>query len=117
MDHYIYPSEFALLLVWLTAPPQVVMLIVLSVLGFIRGAFASVFRLRSVVILIAAYLLALVLTVPVWLVLPYELLPPEVLPDGWPSLPPLSFAPAWMACSVVGSGTWVVLRKWLCIDC
>jgi len=113
MDHQIYPSEAAILLMWLTAPAHVVMLVVLSVLGGIRGTFAGPFRFRFVLALIAAYLTALVLTVPVWLLLPLAMLPPSVLPESWPSLPPLAFAPAWIACCAVGLCAWFVLRRWL----
>lgn len=113
MDHHIYPSELAMLLVWLTAPAQVVMLLVLSLLGGIRGTFARPFRFRSLLLLVAAYMGVLALTLPVWLLLPHAMLPPSVLPDSWPSLPPLAFAPAWIACSTVGLGSWFVMRRWL----
>jgi hypothetical protein len=89
------------------------MLVVLSLLGSSRGAFSRPFRFRSVLVLIAAYITALVLAVPVWPLLPLALLPPSVLPDRWPSLPPLGFAPAWIACSTVGLGAWFVMRRWL----
>ena len=112
MDHHIYPSEFTFLLVWLTAPQQIVMLVVLS-LGLDRGAFARSFRFRSLLALIIAYITALVLAVPVWLLLPPALLPSDVLPDGWPSLPPLGFTPAWIACFAVGFAAWFVIRRWL----
>ena len=85
----IHPSEFAILLMWLTA--------------------ARPFRFRFVLALIAAYLTALVLAVPGWLLLPLAMLPGSVLPESWPSLPPLVFAPTWIACSAVGLSTWFVL--------
>jgi hypothetical protein len=113
MDHYIYRSEFTLLLVWLTAPAQFVMLLVLSLLGGIRGTFARPFRSRFVLVLIAAYMCALALTVPVWLLLPRTMVPPSVLPDSWPSLPPLAFAPAWISCSTAGLGAWFIIGRWL----
>jgi len=109
MDHYIYPSELALLLVWLTAPAEVAMLVILWFLGTIRGAFARPFRPRFVLVLIVAYASALVLAVPIWLLLPHALLPASVLPDKWPSLPPLAFAPAWIACSAAGLAAWVIM--------
>ena len=101
MEHRIFPWELALLLTWLTAPAQVVMVGVLSSLLIIRGGLARTFRLRSVLVLVAAYAFALVLTVPLWLLLPPSLLPVFVLPEKWPSLPP-AFAPAWISCVVVG---------------
>ena len=116
MEHHVYPSEFALLLVWLTAPAQGVMLLVLSVCNIIRGAFGRAFRFRSVLFLIAAYLLAAALTVPIWLMLPHAMLPRQVLPDSWPSLPPLAFAPAWISCFAVGLGTWFVMRTWVSVS-
>jgi hypothetical protein len=116
MEHHVYPSEFALLLVWLTAPAQAAMLLVLSVWNINRGGFGRAFRFRSVVVLIAAYLLAAVLTAPIWLMLPHVMLPPQVLPDTWPSLPPLAFAPAWISCFAVGLGTWFVMRTWLSVS-
>lgn len=115
MEHQIYPWESAVLLAWLTAPAQVVMLVVLSLLGSIRGAFSRPFRFRFVLMLIVGYIAALVLAVPVWLLLPLALLPPSVLPDSWPSLPPLGFAPAWIACSTVGLSAWFVMRRWLSV--
>jgi len=113
MEHQIFPWELAYLLAWLTAPAQAVMLVVLSLMGSSRGAFSRPFRFRSVAVLIAAYIAALVLAVPVWLLLPLALLPPSVLPDSWPSLPPLGFAPAWIGCFTVGLGAWFVMRRWL----
>lgn len=113
MDHHIYPSELALLLIWLTAPQQIMMLLVLSLLGSYRGAFASPLCFRSVLVLIAAYMAALVLAVPAWLLLPTNLLPSSALPDKWPSLPPLGFTPAWIACSVVGLGAWFVMLRFV----
>jgi len=113
MDHKIFPWELALLLTWLTAPAQSVMVAVLSALISIRGAFARPFRLRSVLVLVAAYTFALALTVPLWVLLPQFLLPASTLPDRWPSLPPLAFAPAWISCFVVGVAAWFVLRVWL----
>jgi hypothetical protein len=89
------------------------MLLVLSLLGGIRGTFGRPFRFRSVSLLIAAYMSALALTLPVWLLLPRAMLPPSVLPDSWPSLPPLAFAPAWIACFTAGFGAWFVMRRWL----
>lgn len=109
----IYIWELPLLLAYLTAPAQVLMLAVLSLLGSNAGAFAGPFRFRSVLVLIAAYIAALVLTVPAWLLLPEGLLPPSVLPDRWPSLPPLGFTPAWIACTTVGLTVWFVMRRWL----
>ena len=88
------------------------MLLVLVSWTVVRGVLASAFRFRSVLVLIVAYFLALALTVPVWLMLPHAMLPRQVLPDRWPSLPPLAFAPAWISCSAVGLGTWFVMRKW-----
>jgi len=70
LDHKIFPWELALLLTWLTAPAQSVMVAVLSALISIRGAFARPFRLRSVLVLAAAYTFALALTVPLWVLLP-----------------------------------------------
>lgn len=110
MDHRIFPWELVFLLTWLTAPAQVVMVVVLSSLLFIRGGFARIFRLRSVLVLVAAYTFALALTVPLWVLLPLSLLPASTLPDTWPSLPPLAFAPAWISCFVV----WVWLRGSFC---
>jgi hypothetical protein len=46
MDERVFPSEVALLLVWLTAPAQIAMLIVLTVLGKFRGVFARPYRFR-----------------------------------------------------------------------
>jgi hypothetical protein len=113
MNHHIYPSELALLLVWLTAPAQVVMILALSLLSGIRRTFGKPFRFRSVLVLIVAYMSALALTLPIWLLLPHAMLPRSVLPDSWPSLPPLAFAPAWISCSTVGFGVWFVMRRWL----
>lgn len=113
MDHHIYPSEMTFLLMWVTAPAQAVMLLVLALFGSGRGAFASPFRFRSVLVLSAAYIAALVLAVPVWLMLPAGLLPSSVLPDRWPALPPLGFAPGWIACSAAGLGAWFVMCRWL----
>jgi hypothetical protein len=113
MDHHIYPSELAILLIWLTAPQQIMMLLALSLWGFYRGVFARPLCFRSVLVLIAAYMAALVLAVPVWLLLPTSLLPSSVLPDKWPSFPPLGFTPAWIACSVGGLGAWFVMGRFV----
>jgi len=112
VDHQIFPWELALLLVWLTAPAQIVMVVVLSLLGIVRGVFVRPFRFRSVLTLIAAYASALVLAMPVWLLLPSALLPPSALPNTWPGLPPLAFTPAWIACLAVGLVTWFIMRRW-----
>jgi len=113
MDHRIFPCELVFLLTWLTAPAQIVMVVVLSSLLFIRGGFARTLRLRSVLVLVVVYMFALALTVPLWVLLPPTLLPASTLPDTWPSLPPLAFAPAWISCFVVGAAAWFVLRVWL----
>ena len=113
MDEQIFPRELVLLLVWLTAPAQIVMLVVLSLWGTVRGAFARLFRFRFVLALSAAYVSALVLAMALWLLLPLALLPPSVLPETWPSLPPLAFAPAWAACFAVGLVAWFIMRRWL----
>ena len=111
MDERIFPSELALLLVWLTAPAEIAMVMVLTVLSTLRGAFARPYRFRSVLALSAAYIAALIIAVPVWLLLPHALLPQSVLPARWPSLPPLGFMPGWIACFAAGGGAWLVICR------
>jgi hypothetical protein len=113
MNYQIDPAELALLLVWLTAPAQLMMLLVLSLSSGIRRTFGKPSRFRSVLVLMVAYMSALVLTLPIWLLLPHAMLPPSVPPESWPSLPPFAFAPAWISCSTAGLGAWFVMRRWL----
>lgn len=109
-EHYLLPGELPMLVVWIAAPVQLLTLVLMVMWFKARGVFASSARSRAVVALLATYLVSGLLVVPLWSIFPIWLLPKDMLPDRWPSLPPLVFTPALVACLLVGPvlSLWVV---------
>ncbi len=96
-DDFIYPSEFVLVAVWLCGPALVLFLAGLLWLFARRGLLRSGKRARAVVGLVAAAVGTLVLSVPLWLMLPTALLGGE---NGVGLVPPF-FVPSFIAALVV----------------
>ena len=73
MNDFTYPFEFLLFLIWLSAPALLLVVITLGWLFARRGLAPHSGRPRTAVIV--AGIATLVLTVPLWMVLPTYLLP------------------------------------------
>jgi len=96
-DDFIYPHEFLLLAVWLCAPALAVLVVGLSWFFARRGFFRGAKRVRAFIGLGAAVVGTLLLSVPLWLILPTFMLGGEI---GGGLVPPF-FVPSFVAAVVV----------------
>lgn len=108
--HHIFLHELAILMLWLCAPALIVA--VFAQLWWFRRM--KVLRkgqvVRAAIGLAGTVLLAPIVSVAIWKITPYALLPRRVVPEGRVPIPPV-FLPAIASCAVLASlFSWWVVR-------
>ena len=108
--HHILLYEFAILMLWLCAPALIVA-VVTQLWWFRRMKVLQKGQVVPVAIaLVGTILLTPIVSVALWKITPYALLPKRVLPEGGVPIPPV-FLPAIVSCAVLASlFSWWVVR-------
>jgi len=108
--HHIFLHEFAILMLWLCAPPLIIA-VVTQLWWFRRMKVLQKGQaVRAALALAGTILLTPIVSVALWKITPYAFLPRRVLPEGAMPIPPM-FLPAILSCAVLASlFSWWVVR-------
>jgi len=110
-EQRVFLHELIILVLWLCAPTLFVTIAVQLWLFRRRRVLQRGQAARITIALGGTVLLAPVVSVLFWVILPQALLPGSVMPEGRLPIPPF-FLPAILACSIFGSAfTWWIIRR------